>query len=451
MSVGQRTELLVERMGQAGDGVARMPDGRLAFVMGALPGERVAAEVTDERRNFVRARVVSVTAPSAERIEPRCPIFAECGGCSFQHWHYDSELRYKESRVRDALERIAHVDSRVVDAIRPAPSPFGYRNKGQFPVGGEPGHLVLGLYRRGTHALVPTEVCDIQDAGINQVLAGVQRVLNQYRVEPYDEMNEQGALRHVIIRWSSAESAALVLLVVRRNPPDLASVASEIMAQNPVVRGVGVNINRDKTNRILGPETRRIAGDAHITDTILGLTFHLSFTSFFQVNPQQVEVLYGEALNFLPAGAEEVWDLYSGVGTLASLAAKRARRVRALEANPAAVADAERNFTANALSNIQMDVGRVEDLIGRWVQAEQAPPEAVIVDPPRAGLDPQVVHQLLELKSPQIVYISCNPETWARDVAAFQAGYRLQHAVPVDMFPRTDHVEVASLLQLAPS
>lgn len=451
MSVGQRTELLVERMGQAGDGVARMPDGRLAFVAGALPGERVAAEVTDERRNFVRARALTVTVPSSDRIEPRCPIFAACGGCSFQHWHYNAELQYKESRVREALERIAHVDGRVVDAIRPAPNPFGYRNKGQFPVGGEPGNLVLGLYRRGTHALVPTEVCDIQDAGINQVLAGVQQALNQYGVEPYNETNEEGTLRHVIIRWSSAERAALVLLVARRNEADLAPVAEAIMNQNPVVRGVGVNINRDKTNRILGHETRLIAGHAHITDTILGLQFHLSFTSFFQVNPQQVEVLYGSALSFLSEDTEEIWDLYSGVGTLASLAAKRARRVRALEANPAAVSDAERNFAVNGLSNIQMDVGRVEDLIGRWIRADKAPPGAIIVDPPRAGLDPQVVHQLLELKSPQIIYISCNPETWARDVAAFSAGYRLQRAIPVDMFPRTDHVEVASVLRLASS
>ncbi len=451
MSIGQKAELLVERMGQAGDGVARLPDGRLAFVAGALPGERVSAQVTEERRNFVRARVITVLQPAAERIQPRCSIFEACGGCSFQHWQYEAELKYKESRVRDAVERIARLDGHMVDAIRPAPNPFGYRNKGQFPAGGEAGNLVLGLYRRGTHSLVPTEVCDIQDAGINQVLAGVQQILNQYGVEPYGEGRDQGVLRHVVIRWSSAIRAALVLLVVRRNEAVLGPAAAEIMRLMPHVRGVGINLNDDKTNRILGTETRLLTGDAHITDTILGLTFRLSFTSFFQVNPQQVEVLYGTALGFLADDAGEVWDLYSGVGTLASLAAKRAKRVRALEMNPAAVADAKRNFSENGLTNIEVDVGRVEDLIGQWVRAEKDPPQAVIVDPPRAGLDAEVVRQLMNLQSPQIIYISCNPETWARDLDAFKARYQLQRAVPVDMFPRTDHVEVASVLSLATS
>ena len=435
-------------MGQSGDGVARMPDGRLAFVAGALPGERVSAEVTEERRNFVRARTLQVLEPSSERVRPRCPIFEECGGCSFQHWHYAAELKHKEARVRDALERIAHLDGGLVDAIRPAPNPFAYRNKGQFPVGGEVGNLRLGLYRRGTHVLVETEVCDIQDDGINHVLGAVQQILNHHRVEPYDEGHDAGVLRHVVIRWSSAERAALVLLVVRTETRSLDRVARQIVDQVPSVRGVGMNLNRDKTNRILGSETRLLAGNAHVTDNILGLTFRLSFTSFFQVNPQQVGVLYGTALSFLTEDAVEVWDLYSGVGTLASLAARRAQRVRALEANPEAVADAKRNFAANGLSNVEVDVGRVEDLIGRWVKTDKAAPDAVIVDPPRAGLDAEVVRQLLRLQSPQIIYISCNPETWARDLEAFEPHYQLRRAVPVDMFPRTDHVEVASVLSV---
>lgn len=444
------TTLHIDRMGQAGDGVARMPDGRLAFVPGALPGESVEAVVVEERKNFVRAVVTRRLTTSDQRTEPVCPLFAECGGCSFQHWNYAAELAYKERRVQEALRRIAHGDPALVAPIRGSRDPYGYRNKGQFPFGGEAGQAVLGLYRRGTHQVIAADRCDIQDPLINEVLPVAQSLANRMGLAPYREADHAGVLRHLLVRSSRAEGRVLVLLVVREDQPVLQDYAEALMAAIPAIYGVGVNVNADRTNRILGSDTRLLCGSETITDVILGQTFRLSFTSFFQVNPEQVGVLYEAALGFLPAHAEEVWDLYSGVGTLAALAATRAQRVRALEVNPDAVTDARMNFDLNGLRNISVAVGRVEQLIADWVDQQKSPPDAVIVDPPRAGLDQEVVQQIARLRPARIIYVSCNPDTWARDILAWAPHYQLQRAIPVDMFPRTDHVEVASYLERRP-
>lgn len=448
MAVGEQVTLTIERMGQSGDGVARIPDGRLAFVEGALPGEVVDAVITEERKNFVRADGVARNATSAERIDPVCPLFGACGGCTFQHWDYRAELRYKEAWVREALRRTARQDPALIDTIRGARNPYGYRNKGQFPFGGRPGEVTLGLFRRGTHEVIPAAHCDIQDEWVNGVLAAATAAANRVGLEPYDETQHAGVLRHLLIRTARASREALVLIVVHANDPKIQGFAEDLAARVPYIRGVGVNINPERTNRILGRTTRVLVGSPTIFDTILDLQFRLSFTSFFQVNPQQVAVLYEAALGFLPSDCREVWDLYSGVGTLAALAATKAQTVRALEVNVEAVKDAEANFQLNQLQNIVIEVGRAEELMAEWVKGREAPPDAVIMDPPRAGLDPEVIRQIGRLSPRRIIYISCNPDTWARDLAALWPQYRLERAVPVDMFPRTDHVEVASYLSL---
>ncbi len=437
----------IERMGQAGDGVGHLPDGRLIFIPGALPGEVVDARVTELRRNFARGQLRALEGPaSPARQVPRCPIFLQCGGCNFQHWDYAEESRYKEDRVKEALKRIAGRDTRVVEPIRPSPNPYEYRNKGQFPFGGEPGRVRLGLYRRGTHEVIAARHCDIQDPSVNEVLAVAEDLCNEAGIPPYREETGEGVLRHLLIRSSQREGHALVLLVVKERHPALKTLALALRRKVPSISGVGLNINVHRTNRVLGEHTEVLAGQRTIEDVILGMRFRLSFTSFFQVNPHQVEVLYGAALGFLPDDVDTVWDLYSGVGTLATLASRKAKHVRALEINPDAAKDAEENFQLNQRHNITIDVGRVEALLDAWIGEARVAPEAVIVDPPRAGLDVAVIDRLRVLRPKRIIYVSCNPDTWARDVFRLSPSFELLKAIPVDMFPRTDHVEVASCL-----
>ncbi len=438
--------LQVQRMGQFGEGVGHDADGRVVFVSGALPGENVQARITEVRKNFSRATTQKVLRPTINRIVPRCPIFEQCGGCAFQHWDYGQELAYKEDRVRQAFIRIAHVDHPPVEPIVGADDPYGYRNKGQFPWGGQSGHTYLGLFARGTHEVIATEKCDIQDSLVNEVLAKAPPVANTLGIEPYHEGSGQGILRHLLVRISRREQKSLVLIVVHHWDDRLFDMAHQLLQDIPSLRGVGVNINADRTNRVLGNETRLLAGEDTLVDEILGKSFILSFESFFQVNPLQVGRLYSLALQHIPQGSPEVWDLYAGVGTLAILASDRAKVVKALEINQRAVEDGKRNIAMNHVQNVAIMAGRVEEVIGRWVKQGKTPPSSVIMDPPRAGLLPQVIESLRSLGASRLIYVSCNPDTLARDVALLKPLYRLEHVAPVDMFPRTDHVEAVAAM-----
>lgn len=439
--------LHITRMGQAGDGVASGTDGRVVFVPGALPGETVKARLTGSHAHYARMELIEVMDPSPHRVTPQCPLYGECGGCSLEHWDYAAELQYKEERVRQALVRIAHQDGGRVNPIVGSPSRYGYRNKGQFPYGRLGSEVVLGLYRRGSHRLVPIQACAIQDPVINEVLQVAQTEVRSSELPAYDEGTGRGVLRHLVVRSSHTTGEALVLLVVKEDHPGLKPYAQAIYDHSRHVQGVAINVNGERTNRILGSHTKVAVGRPYIDDTILNLTFRMSFTSFFQVHAEQAATLYRLALQDLPEDCQEVWDLYSGVGTLACLAATRARRVRALESNPEAVKDAEVNRQLNHLNNVTMQRGQVEEEISHWVKNGARPPDAVIVDPPRRGLDPQVVHALLELGPQRIIYVSCNPETWARDISRLAGSYQLVQATPVDMFPQTDHVECCSYLE----
>lgn len=436
----------IERMGMHGEGIGQTPDGRLAFVRNGLPGETVEARITEVRKNFVRAVATEHYKQSPNRQVPPCPIYASCGGCALQHWSYSEELAYKENRVRQALIRIGGLSNPPVGRIKGAEHDYFYRNKGQFPWGGSADRPTLGLYQRGSHDVVPVGDCAIQDPLINEVLAAAPALATRYHLGPFNARTGEGVLRHLLIRSSRHANETLALLVVGQEPNDLVErFAQDLMQACPHLVGVGINRQSHNTNRVLGPETRTVAGKTHIVEEILGMRFWMSFTSFFQVNPEQVQILYQLVLEAL-GSVQEVWDLYAGVGTLAALASRSATRVRALEMHPAAIQDARRNFDENGLTSVDITQGTVENVVAQWVKASDHPPDAVIMDPPRAGLKPEVVQSLLTLKPKLVVYVSCNPDTLGRDVALLSQQYDLKLATPVDMFPRTDHVESCAVL-----
>ena len=436
----------IDRMGQHGEGVARDNEGRVIFVAGALPGEDVEASITEVRKNFSRARVMNRLHSSPARVVPRCPIFDQCGGCAFQHWEYREELAYKEDRVRQALLRIAEIPNPPVDPIVGMADPYGYRNKGQFPWGGTPGQAILGLYARGTHRVVAAEQCDIQDANINSVLDQIKNMVNELALPPYDEVTGNGILRHVLLRSSRREQRILALLVVTHWDHRLQQLADMMVAKLPQLAGVGVNFNTVRKNRVLGAETRLLAGQPSIHEDILGKSFVVSFESFFQVNPVQVETLYRLAIGAIPHHTRVVWDLYAGVGTLAILASQHADQVKALEVNPQAVRDANANIAENGVTNVAMVLGQAENVIPQWAAHDQEMPGAVILDPPRSGVLPEVINVLKTAYVNRLIYVSCNPDTLARDIGLLKPQYQLTRVTPVDMFPRTDHVEAVAIL-----
>lgn len=440
-------------LGDHGEGVGRLPDGMAVFVPGAIPGDRVEVEVTERRKNFARGRVVRLLEPGSGRVQPLCPVVGECGGCQLQHVDYATQLAFKAQAVRDALQRIAGLDPAVVADPLGCADPWGYRNKAQFPVGEATGdgraRLVAGMYRRGSHDIVEIDDCLIQHPTNNAILREAKRLAREYGWGPYDEREHTGVLRHILARTGVRTGQAMAVLVTATEAlPRAEEFARELMAAVPQVVSVQQNVNSRRTNVILGERTRVIAGAEAIEDVIAGLRFRISARSFFQVNTEQTEVLYGEALRQAELHPEDTaLDLYCGIGTISLLLARACRRVIGVEEVPEAIADARANAALNGIGNAEFHAGLVEALLPR-LAAAGIRPDVVLLDPPRKGVDAAALDAVALLAPRRIVYVSCNPATLARDLKHLAGrGYRTELVRPVDMFPHTSHVEcVASLV-----
>jgi len=443
VKVGDAVTLTVVGVGQAGEGVARAPSGLTLFVPGALPGEKLLATVTELHASWGRARLDELLTRSPDRVTPPCPVFGRCGGCAFQHWSYAAELEHKASRVASALTRIGGLGDTVVNPVVPASATYAYRAKGSFAFGGRAGALELGFYAARTHRLVAFDHCAIQAPLVNRVVGVAATLANDFGWAPYDESTGHGLLRHLVVRASRAEGRVAAMVVVTRHEPGLAQWAERLMAAVPELVGVAENLNAEATNRIQGRVTRTLAGDPVLHEEILGGKFAVAPDAFFQVNPAQVETLYQLALDALgPGNLETALDLYAGVGTLAVLLARRVRQVVAVELSAAAVAEGRAN---TAGLSVVFHQGAAERVM-RQLVAEGYRPDAVVMDPPRTGARPEVLEALMAAAPARIAYISCRPETLARDLAVLARDYHVDGVTPVDMFPQSDHVEAVAAL-----
>lgn len=417
----QQITLTVQRLGIHGEGIGSW-EGFTIFVEGALPGEEVRAVVYEVRKNYGRARLLERLTTSPYRTSPPCPVFGRCGGCQLMHLEYAQQLEAKRERVVDALQRIGKIHTEVLPCV-PSPSPLSYRNKIQLPY--KDG--CLGLYAFNSHDLIPIERCYIHCPIGEQAFEHVRKIIQSFSPR---------YLRHVLIKTAVHTKQVLVILVTQ-GEGDLQEVARAIKNSMPEIKGVVQNINPSSSNTILGSLNQTLAGEGAIFDSICGLTFKISPHSFFQVNPAQAEQLYQKAIESCHLqGTESVLDAYCGVGTLSILMAQRARKVLGIESVPEAICDAKENARLNHIENVTFTCTLAEDF---------AYPDAIdvaVINPPRKGCDPHFLQKLIEKSPKQLVYISCDPATLARDLAILQAGkYQIQNVIPFDMFPQTVHVE----------
>ncbi|MBX6376979.1 MAG: 23S rRNA (uracil(1939)-C(5))-methyltransferase RlmD [Clostridia bacterium] len=444
-------EVHVEALAAGGDGVARH-GGRVVFVRGGVPGDRVRVRVVEEHPRYLRAEVQEILAASPRRVAPPCPVAGRCGGCPWQHVAYAEQLRWKRQIVVDALERIGGLRSAPVAEPVGMAEPWAYRNKAALPfaVAGE--RLVLGFYARGTHRVVPVDTCAVQHPLVNRVLGAVRGLAAEHRLTAYDEATGTGLLRHLVVRVSFTTDEALACLVINAPAfPGERDLAAALLAAVPGLAGVVKNVNLSRGNAIFGPHTEALAGRDHVMEVVGGMSFRVSATSFFQVNTLQAERLYDLALAAAaPEPVAAAVDVYCGTGTLACLLARRARRVWGIESHPAAVADARANARTNGLTGIEFRLGPAEGEVPRLAR-EGVRADAVILDPPRKGCDAAVLDAVPALAPRRLVYVSCNPATLARDLARLVATgrYRLVSVQPVDLFPHTPHVEVVAALEAA--
>ena len=406
------------------------------FVPHSAPGDQVELRVTEEHQRYARAEVLRIVQPGPYRISPPCPVAGRCGGCAWQHLDYKAQAEAKQGFLREALRRIGGFEEPPLGAFIPAEKPYIYRNKGQLPVANAPdGGLRLGYYREGSHSVValPDEGCRLLEPAVNHALMFVRSQLALAKLQAFDQRNGSGNLRHVMVRANTKGEAMVVLVTHAPMPNHSMEVAAGWVGQAGIV-SVQSNIQDKTGNVILGPQTAVLAGPESLVERLDGLAFRLSATSFFQVNPAQTLRLLGALKAIRPwAAGEQVLELYCGVGTLSLPLGKLGVRLHGVESHPGAVEDARANAAANQLG------AKLSFSVADAATAFQAlppgfAPSVVVMDPPRKGLDKAVVEAILASAASELVYVSCDPASLARDLKAFAAGgFELKRTVGVDM------------------
>ena len=418
----------------------------IVFVDGLFPDEEADIEVLYQRAGVYFGKVKHLYRISKERIQPRCKICTSCGGCQYQQLDYKAQLKYKTKRVKEALSRIAHVKQDVLPCIG-ADNPYNYRNKIQVPfVKDRNGVVKFGFYKENTHIIMPIKECAIEDKEAAPILWDIKLLLEDMNIPTYNEDSGKGILRYVLIRTSYHYDELMVVLVTTQmNFPGQRNFVNELVKKHPEITTVVENVNSRRTNVILGDKEKVLYGPGHIKDDILGLTFEISASSFFQINPEQVEKLYATALNLVDSSKEEiVLDAYSGVGTIGLIAARNAKKVISVEINKSAHKNAIENAKRNNVDNIQF----VCDDAGKFISKYAGDIDVLIMDPPRSGSDETFLSTVMNKQIKKIIYVSCNPETLARDIEYLSKLYEVKYVQPVDMFPMTAHVETIVGLSL---
>lgn len=431
-----------------GSGVGHY-NGIAVFVPRAAAGDRIEAKILKTAKSFAYGKIERIVSPSADRIPVDCPQFSRCGGCVFRHISYEAELRAKQQRVQDALERIAGFRFAVLKPIVGARNPDRYRNKAQLPIGDGPdGKIRMGFYAARSHRIIDCAECLLQPEEFALAVSAFQEWEHSTCDSVYNGSTGRGALRHLFLRKAEATGEVMACVVVNgngvHNEPELAAL---LQRKVPGLASVAVNSNREKTNVILGRKCRTVWGSDFITDRLCGLSFRISPLSFYQVNPRQAERLYGLAGQYAGlTGREAVLDLYCGTGTIGLSMAKDAGRVIGVEIVEQAVGDAKKNAAENGIGNAEFlcaDAVKATDLL----KSRGIRPDVVVLDPPRKGCDPALIATVAQMAPARVVYVSCDPATLARDLKLFaQYGFKTMEVTPVDMFPRTAHVECVALM-----
>ena len=438
-------EVYISSVTLEGMGIARLESGFVVFVQNGAPDERAEVLIMKVLKSFAYAKIVRLVSPSPDRVKPACPYFGRCGGCAFWHLSYEAEKRIKRDAVYNNIKKLGGVDFPALEIIG-APDVRGYRNKAQFPIKrARDGRLLVGFYRVRSHDVADLDDCLIQSPRVFAAAKAIRRYIEETGESVYDEMTHKGVLRHVFAREGRASgdtAAAVVINADRlRDEARLVEIFKETM---PGLTGVLINVNKEKTNVIMGDRSRLIWGRDEIRDTIGGTEFIIPHRSFYQVNPEQTRVLYETAVGMLdPRKDETVLDLYCGAGTISSYIARRAGRVVGVEVVKDAVNIARQNARLNGLHNCEFYCGDAGETAARLL-GEGLKIDALCVDPPRKGLDGAAVDAIAALCPSRIVYVSCDSATLGRDIKRLsEHGYTLTAATAVDMFPCTGNVEAA--------
>ena len=440
-------EVKVTDLSHQGLGVAHI-DGYPLFIENALPGEELKIRITHVGKRMGHGEVLELLKKSPHRVDELEDMHFQIGTMPLQHLEYKEQLKFKQQQVKKLLAKVGGLTDVPVFETIGMEHPYGYRNKAQIPVREMNGQLTTGFYKKRSHDLIPIEDFVIQHLEIDQAILIVRDILRKYEVNAYNEEKHTGDIRHILVRRGHFTGELMIVLVTNSFVlPHAQEIVTDIKKEIPQVVSIVQNINSDKTNVILGKQAMVLFGQDYYTDELMNHTFKISHQSFYQVNSEQTEKLYSVAVDYAQlTGDEIVVDAYSGIGTMTLSLAEKAKQVYGVEIVPQAIQNATTNAKDNKISNVIFEVADA----GKWLVKKAKAGlkvDVVVVDPPRKGLAPEFIDAVLEMQPERMVYVSCNPNTLARDLKLLsEGGYAVEKVQPVDMFPQTYHVELVALM-----
>ncbi len=428
-------EIKITGMTDDGSGVGRA-EGIAVFVPYTIVDETVRVHIIKVNKTYAVGKLIEVIKPSEHRVKAECDIFYKCGGCQLWHMDYTAELEYKYNKVKDCIRRIGGINTEV-SAVVGSDNISRYRNKIQMPVSADG----IGFYKKNSHDVVDVNDCLLQDKKISDIVYQIRKWAISNKIEQYNEKTNDGILRHIYIRTGD-EGIMVVLVTTKEELPHTDKLIDALTKMNLPICSIMCNVNKHKTNVVLGTKNILLYGRDVICDKIGEIEFEISPNSFYQVNKEQTRTLYSIARRMANLkGTEIVWDLYCGIGTIGQYMADKASKIIGIEVVPEAIENARKNALNNGVANAKYYCGAAEKVAPELIKkGERA--DVVILDPPRKGCDETLLDTVIKAKPKRIVYISCKPATLARDLKYLSAnGYNIKEIVPVDMFPRTCHVE----------
>lgn len=438
-------KLNIEAMTSEGSAVGHY-NGIAVFVRGAVPGDEIIAHIIKTSKRYAIAIIKDIIKRSPSRIESDCAVSSKCGGCSFRNMTYDEELKYKQSRVEDAIVRIGHIDAPVMDVIG-ADKTENYRNKAQYPVSICDGELFAGFYAYKSHRIIPCNQCKLQCEEFNDCLCAFSKWVEKADITSFNEETGKGILRHIYLRKAFGTGEMMVCAVINADNLPMEEYLISQLTKIENVKSICVNVNKKRNNVILGDTTKIIWGSDTITDILLGKKFVISPNSFYQVNHDQCEKLYTKAAEYAGlTGEETVVDLYCGAGTIGLTMADKAKKVFGVEIVPQAIENAKTNAKINDITNAEFFCGDAYEA-AKELENRGIHPDVIILDPPRKGCQKELFDIIEKMAPKRIVYVSCDSATLARDLEVLKGkNYLTKEITPVDMFPRTPHVECVVLI-----
>lgn len=435
--------------GFEGEGIAKI-DGLTVFVPGSIKGEKCEILIVKVLVSHAYGKIVNIIEKSENRKESDCATYKRCGGCSLRHMTYESTLKLKRQVVQNLVNKGLKEKVEVLETIG-MENPYNYRNKAQYPVGlNSDGQPEVGVFAQRTHTIIPIQTCLIQTEISQKIAKTIIDFVKEKNIQVYNEENQKGLLRHIVIKVGKYTNQVMCILVVNDSKFDQEQELVKLLCEKyPEIKTIVKNINNKNTNVILGKENINLYGNGYIEDKLGEYTFKISPMSFYQVNPVQAEILYTTAINQANLDKNDIlFDLYCGIGTIGIFASKYVNKVYGIEIVPQAIEDAKENAKINDVKNIEFICGDVDVAFDELINKEKIVPSAIIVDPPRKGLDNKTVENIAKIQPAKLVYISCNPATMVRDLAKLEEIYNIKTIQPVDMFPWTNGVESITILEV---